>query len=143
MERFIRRGWGECFRIFPGITSFPLAGGYIVKYTSVGGNVKKVQGLSRAYQCSNIDGETGGLNPTPQQLSRWVRGHWEIENGVFWVLDVTYQEDRNHARKVGRPLHAIRCMAINVIRQQGFCYVPDGHRAASARPDRGLVWLGG
>jgi len=89
-----------------------------------------------------IYGGKGGLNPTPQQLSRWVRGHWEIENGVFWVLDVTYQEDRNHARKVGRPLHAIRCVAINVIRQQGFFYVPDGHRAASARPDRGLAWLG-
>lgn len=89
-----------------------------------------------------IYGEKGGPNPTPQQLSRWVRGHWEIENGVFWVLDVTYQEDRNHARKVGRPLHAIRCVALNVIRQQGFRYVPDGHRAASARPDRGLAWLG-
>jgi len=89
-----------------------------------------------------IYGKKGGPNPTPQQLSRWVRGHWEIENGVFWVLDVTYQEDRNHARKVGRPLHAIRCVALNVIRQQGFRYVPDGHRAASARPDRGLAWLG-
>jgi hypothetical protein len=62
--------------------------------------------------------------------------------GMLVVLDVTYQEDRNHARKVGWPLHAIRCVAINIIRQQGFCYVPDGHRAASARPDRGLAWLG-
>jgi hypothetical protein len=33
-------------------------------------------------------------------------------------------------------------VALNVIRQQGFRYVPDGHRAASARPDRGLAWLG-
>jgi len=68
-------------------------------------------------------------------LSRWVRGHWEIENGVF------YNEDRNNAHKVGRPLHAIRCAAINVIRLQGFQYIPDGHRAASAHPDRGLAWL--
>ena len=79
---------------------------------------------------------------TPRQLSQWVRGHWEIENGVFWVLDVTYQEDRSHARKVGQLLQAIRCVAINVIRQQGFRYVPDGRRAASARLDRGLAWLG-
>lgn len=89
-----------------------------------------------------IYGGDGGPEATPQQLSRWVRGHWGIENGVFWVLDVTYQEDRNHARKVGRPLHALRCVALNVIRQQGFRYVPDGHRAASALPDRGLAWLG-
>jgi hypothetical protein len=89
-----------------------------------------------------IYGKKGGPNPTPQRLSQWVRGHWEIENGMFWVLDVTYQEDRNHARKVGWPLHAIRCVAINVIRQQGFRYIPDGHSAASARPDLGLAWSG-
>jgi len=88
-----------------------------------------------------IYGGGRGLNPSPKELSRWVRGHWEIENGVFWVLDVSYNEDRNNARKVGRPLHAIRCAAINVIRLQGFQYIPDGHRAASARPDRGLAWL--
>jgi predicted transposase YbfD/YdcC len=44
-------------------------------------------------------------------------GHWEIENCVFWVLDMTYQEDRSHARKIGGLLHTIRCMAINVIRR--------------------------
>jgi len=78
---------------------------------------------------------------TPRQLSQWARGHWEIENCVFWVLDVTYQEDRSHARKIGGLLHTIRCMAINVIRRQGFRYVPDGRRSASARSDRGLAWL--
>ncbi|WP_160173284.1 hypothetical protein [Chloroflexus sp. MS-G] len=55
---------------------------------------------------------------------------------------MTYQEDRTHARTVGWPLHAIRCVAMNIIRRQGFRYIPDEHRAASARPDRGLVWLG-
>jgi len=44
-----------------------------------------------------IYGETGGLDPTPQQLSQWVRGHWEIESGVFWVLDVTYQDAQTEA----------------------------------------------
>jgi hypothetical protein len=33
-------------------------------------------------------------------------------------------------------------VAITIIRQQGFRSIPDGHRAASARPDRGLAWLG-
>lgn len=88
-----------------------------------------------------VYGTRRGPEPTPRQLSRWTRGHWEIENCVFWVLDVTYQEDQNPARKIARPLHAFRCAAINLIRLRGFSYVPDGQRAASARPDRGLAWL--
>lgn len=77
--------------------------------------------------------------PTPEQLSRWVREHWDIENRVFWVLDVTYGEDRNHARKIALPLSKLRCLALNVIRHRGYRYIPDGHRAANARPDRGLA----
>jgi hypothetical protein len=110
------------------------------------GKVRRERTLLFQGKCSSeevivIYGGGRGLNPTPRELSRWVRGHWEIENSGFWVLDVTYNEDRNNARKVGRPLHAIRCAAINVIRLQGFRYIPDGRRAASARPDRGLAWL--
>ena len=79
--------------------------------------------------------------PTAEGLSLWARGHWHIENRTFWVLDVTYQEDRNHARRIGPVLHLLRNMAINVIRRRGFRYVPDGRRTAAARPDRGLAWL--
>ena len=84
----------------------------------------------------------GKKEATPRQLSQWERGHWQIENSVFCALDVTYQEDRSHARKIGGLLQTIRCMAINVIRHQRFRYVPDGRRSASARSDRGLAWLG-
>jgi len=78
---------------------------------------------------------------TPQRLSAWTRGHWHIENRVFWVLDVTFSEDRNHARQIAPALHFMRSAAINLIRRQGFRYVPDGRRAAAARDDRGFVWL--
>jgi len=81
------------------------------------------------------------LEVTPERLSRWVRCHWGIENRVFWVLDVTYGEDRNHARKIGPALHFARNVAISLIRRQGFRYIPDGRRAAAARDDRGLAWL--
>lgn len=57
------------------------------------------------------------------------------------MLDVTYGEDRNHARKIALPLSKLRCVALNMIRQMGFRYVPDGHRAAAARTDRGLAWF--
>lgn len=78
---------------------------------------------------------------SPKRLSQLARRHWHTENRVFWVLDVTYQEDRNHARRVGPQLHMLRVLAINIIRHQGFRYVPDGRRSAAARSDRGLAWL--
>ncbi len=55
---------------------------------------------------------------------------------------MTYSEDRHHARKVTLPLSKLQCLALNVIRQRDYRYVPDGHRAAAARADRGLAWLG-
>jgi predicted transposase YbfD/YdcC len=33
-----------------------------------------------------------------KRLAAAVRGHWEIENGMHWVLDVAFREDRNRAR---------------------------------------------
>jgi len=78
---------------------------------------------------------------TPEQLSDWVRAHWHVENCLFWVLDVTYGEDRSHARRIASPLHILRALAINIIRLRGFRFVPDGRRVAAARDDRGLAWL--
>src|SRR3954451_9797100 len=34
-----------------------------------------------------------------EQLARAVRGHWGIENGCHWVLDVTYREDESRIRE--------------------------------------------
>src|SRR5271169_2095715 len=33
-----------------------------------------------------------------KQFARAVRGHWGIENGCHWVLDVTYREDESRIR---------------------------------------------
>jgi predicted transposase YbfD/YdcC len=38
------------------------------------------------------------LPPQVKQLATAVRGHWNIENNLHWVLDVTFREDRNRAR---------------------------------------------
>jgi hypothetical protein len=46
------------------------------------------QGKCSSEEVIVIYGGGRGLNPTPKELSRWVRGHWEIENSGFWVLDV-------------------------------------------------------
>jgi len=81
------------------------------------------------------------IQPSPENIAHWLRGHWTIENGVFRVLDVAYDEDRLHARKTGIALSKIRHAAINLIRGLGYRYIPDGWRGISARIDCGLAFV--
>lgn len=78
---------------------------------------------------------------TPERVQRWLRGHWGIENRVFRVRDVGYEEDRLHGRKIGLGLSALRNEALNLIRQQGYRYLPDAWRAFSECPRRILAIL--
>ncbi len=39
------------------------------------------------------------LAPDVKRLARAVRGHWGIENGCHWILDVTYREDESRIRE--------------------------------------------
>ena len=34
-----------------------------------------------------------------KQLARAIRGHWGIENGCHWILDVIYREDESRIRE--------------------------------------------
>lgn len=78
---------------------------------------------------------------SPAQLHDHLRWHWTIENRVFYVRDVSLDEDRLHGRKIGFPLSVVRNVSLNLIRRLGFRFVPDAHRSLSADPDFGLSWL--
>ena len=85
----------------------------------------------------------GGNVPclTAKQALEGLRGHWEIENRLFWVRDVSWDEDRLHGRAIGPGLSGLRNVVINILRRLGYRYIPDGWRAMAARPDRGLALL--
>lgn len=52
-------------------------------------------------------------------LGRYVRGHWEIENGLHWVLDVAFREDANRTRdkNAGANLGLVRRLAASLLKR--------------------------
>ncbi len=52
------------------------------------------------------------------ELGGFVRGHWGIENGLHWVLDVAFQEDesRTRAGHAGANLGMVRRVAVSLLR---------------------------
>ena len=39
----------------------------------------------------------------PDELAAWIRGHWQIENGLHWVRDVTFGEDASRINTGAAP----------------------------------------
>src|ERR671929_667818 len=53
----------------------------------------------------------------PVTLARAIRRHWSVENGLHWVLDVTFREDdsRVRDRTAARNLALLRKIALNLV----------------------------
>jgi len=54
-----------------------------------------------------------------KRLLHSKRSHWGIENGLHWVLDVAFQEDRHRLRKEHGPENfaVLRHMALNLLKR--------------------------
>ena len=57
----------------------------------------------------------------PDELAAWIRGHWQIENGLHWVRDVTFGEDLSQVRTGSSPqvMASLRNLAISLHRLAG------------------------
>ena len=49
----------------------------------------------------------------PERYAALIRGHWGIENGLHWHLDLTFREDSSRVRKDNGPLN------LNIFRKFG------------------------
>ena len=70
----------------------------------------KVTTQIRYYLCSS--------KLSPEALAAAIRSHWRIENGLHWVLDVTFREDASRVRErnAARNLALLRKIALNLAR---------------------------
>ena len=87
-----------------------------------------------------IAGAAFPLNWEPAQWQQAIREHWQIENGLFHVRDVTFNEDRQTARHIAPPLSLFRDLVISLIRRAGFPFIPDGRRYAQAHYHQLFPW---
>jgi len=70
---------------------------------------------------SNVRYFISSLPAKVTQMTRVVRSHWGIENGLHWVLDVAFREDQMRQRD--RPgvenLALLNRLAVSVLRADG------------------------
>jgi hypothetical protein len=99
----------------------------------------KVSSETSFYVTSLTPAEAGA-----DRIAKIVRGHWEIENGLHWVRDVTWDEDRSQVRTGSAPrsLASLRNLAIGVLRHAGETNAARGLRWASREHARPLALLG-
>jgi predicted transposase YbfD/YdcC len=67
---------------------------------------------------------------TPQQALAITRAHWQIENGLHWMLDVHLNEDLSRARKDNAPanLAILTRIARNILQRCDIDKTPISHR---------------
>ncbi len=86
---------------------------------------------------------TSDRDADPATLAAWVRGHWEIENRLHWVRDVTYQEDKSLVRtgNAARVMASLRSLAISLLRLDGQANIAAANRHHARDPQRTLKLL--
>ncbi len=81
---------------------------------------------------------------TPQHLLERSRGHWTIENGLHWVRDVTFDEDRSQVRTHSAPqvMATFRNLAISLLRLAQQPNLAKALRYYAAKPHLTLGLIG-
>jgi predicted transposase YbfD/YdcC len=78
------------------------------------------------------------------RLEQLWRGHWQIENGLHYVRDVTLGEDACQVRSDGAPanLAACRNTALNLLRLRSVSNIAAALRRHAMHPQQALALMG-
>jgi hypothetical protein len=81
---------------------------------------------------------------TAEELLGYSRGHWGVENRLFWARDVTFGEDASRVRTGGAPevLAGLRNCAVGLLRLRGERNIAAALRTLAGHPDRALSLIG-
>ncbi len=128
-----------------GYLSFPYVGQVFQirrTTTDLDGNVVKGRKSTQETVC-------GVTSLSPQQASSaqvlgYNRGHWQIENRLHYVRDMTYDEDRSQVRRGGRPqaMATLRNVAISLLRLAGAENIAAATRYLGREQERPLRLIG-
>lgn len=87
-------------------------------------DVRSITRCTRIYQEKGVEKSEvryfiSSLKPYAKRLARAIRSHWGVENGLHWVLDMYFAEDRNRARRgnAAANLALLRRWIISLLRQ--------------------------
>jgi predicted transposase YbfD/YdcC len=99
-----------------------------------------------ARESETISGITS-LTPdraTPAHIAAYLRGHWQIQNRLHRVRDVTHGEDRSrlHTGTAPQAMASLRNLAITALRHAGHTNIAAGLRHMARNPTRPLALLG-
>lgn len=73
-----------------------------------------------------------------------MEGHWEIENRLHWIRDVTYDEDGSQVRAghIAQVMAAFRNAAVSVMRLMEATNIAAACRRYAAQPALALAAVG-
>ena len=104
---------------------------------------RTVKGRTQAtvsYAVTSVAPAVGGAD----RLLRVLRKHWDIENRVHWVRDVTFDEDRSQVRTGNAPqvMAAFRNQTSTLVRWAGHTNVAAALRRHAAHVSEALALVG-
>jgi predicted transposase YbfD/YdcC len=103
-------------------------GSGVVEHFRTGSQWQQLRSLIKVKAKRIIDGKQtikeryfiSSLSEKAAKLLAMLRTHWNIENGLHWVLDVAFLEDHNRVRTGHAPenLAILRHIAVNLLKQE-------------------------
>lgn len=79
-----------------------------------------------------------------KDVSKYLRGHWSIENNLHRVRDTSFHEDQSTIRTRGAPqvMAALKNLVINIFQRGQVKSYPQAFRRFSAHPEELFAFLG-